>query len=333
MNWKIFLGVTIPAIILISLIGLNFIGGNLKVEETSILTEVNASNNFGPNYEEMIIKTLKITNNNPFFAKNYNVPSYVVCFTNEAEDQFQIVPNLIKISENNMQSSFYIGGEEILTIPSKSSKFTDLKLTAQPYLGYYEQYTKLLIYEVEAGKAYSSCTLEEMKSTKHIQKIKINPKTEFLEPTTNPDSFNCVDSDGGKNYYTSGITTGKQKDNIGIVGLPDYCIYSGTELNGQLGENYCGADNSIQTEVYVCPQGVCANGACQQSQITCEDSDSGLDYYTFGTASLNNGENITDICLGANTLEEVYCNSSISGLLAWTYYNCSKGCMDNRCIS
>ena len=89
----------------------------------------------------------------------------------------------------------------------------------------------------------------------------------------------CADSDNGKEVFIFGTIT-KGKDSF-----DDVCL---SEM--KLREYYC-ADGEVEYEDITCPAGnECVNGKCQD--ITCTDSDLGLNQYTKGTVKMG-----TDVLL------------------------------------
>ncbi len=70
-------------------------------------------------------------------------------------------------------------------------------------------------------------------------------------------SVTCTDSDGGKNYMTSGSVVVSNFPNMKYA---DSCITNGSTGVGTLYETYC-ENNQKKTTAYVCPHG-CARGAC-----------------------------------------------------------------------
>ena len=64
----------------------------------------------------------------------------------------------------------------------------------------------------------------------------------------------CTDSDGGKDYFTKGTTTGKSLNNV-VGPQIDHCL-----VNSTLGEFFC-EDNVVSLDAYDCPNG-CEDGTC-----------------------------------------------------------------------
>ncbi len=62
--------------------------------------------------------------------------------------------------------------------------------------------------------------------------------------------------------------------------------------------------------------------------ISCTDSDSGLDYFTKGTVTYN-GETYEDYCSSDSTVVEYFCKD---GIVERTGYRCPNGCYDGACM-
>ncbi len=75
-------------------------------------------------------------------------------------------------------------------------------------------------------------------------------------------SYECSDSDGGKDY----LTWGNCQDSYHQLGYTDNCN------NNVLTEYYCDSNNICQSESYNCPAGtICSNGKCiSNGQMPCE---------------------------------------------------------------
>ena len=82
--------------------------------------------------------------------------------------------------------------------------------------------------------------------------------------TTEEQSDQCTDSDGGKNYYVKGTTRGLSEFGNPLTGN-DQCF---TETSGEyiagvtLLERYCGDGEIVMNDYYNCSEG-CENGACK----------------------------------------------------------------------
>lgn len=172
--------------------------------------------------------------------------------------------------------------------------------------------------------------------------------TYAYEPTDSS-SNKCSDSDNGIKYKVKGTIT------LGNSNYLDKCINQEV-----LQEFYC-AGSRVLSQNYKCAY-ACSNGACtetfpkktsdnkpiQKSQktqesvpsnsieITCYDSDSGIDIFRNGIATLTeNGKETTssDFCASNNILNENYCKFSTQ-TNEWKIeqfnYNCE--CTNGRCL-
>lgn len=115
----------------------------------------------------------------------------------------------------------------------------------------------------------------------------------------------CIDSDGGKDYYEKGILT----DNKGYT-YEDYCTNDNPTVN--LLERFCAADGTKSSIGYLCPNG-CEDGACIEVTGTCSDSDGGIEYFEKGITTIGS-ETKTDYCYGKGASSagviEFYCDDN-----------------------
>ena len=87
-------------------------------------------------------------------------------------------------------------------------------------------------------------------------------------------SASCSDSDGGEDYYVKGLL------DIGYFQGEDYCtVYDTTVM-----EYSCLEDGTFKEERFLCPSGVCKDGACVEedeanTEPACDDTDNGKNYY------------------------------------------------------
>jgi len=89
----------------------------------------------------------------------------------------------------------------------------------------------------------------------------------------------CADSDGGKQNYKKGITTGKGEE-FGIVkNFTDFCFNNSitaepiekcSGVGCKVNEYYCGFKNFVYEVELLCPKG-CKNGACLSSKSVQEE--------------------------------------------------------------
>ncbi|MDO8740272.1 MAG: LamG-like jellyroll fold domain-containing protein [Candidatus Woesearchaeota archaeon] len=73
------------------------------------------------------------------------------------------------------------------------------------------------------------------------------------------------------------------------------------------------------------------------ANITCTDSDGGMNYYVRGFVNgiWSDGDfanNQSDVC-GGTILNEYYCNKNISNYVLTSVYTCTNGCSDGACIN
>jgi hypothetical protein len=86
--------------------------------------------------------------------------------------------------------------------------------------------------------------------------------------------MDCIDTDGGKDYYVKGDVSGKADsyyaDKYDSKSRTSSDICSGAsdlpEYSGLLIESYCSEDGIVMTEDYYCPNG-CEGGACKELTI------------------------------------------------------------------
>ncbi len=140
----------------------------------------------------------------------------------------------------------------------------------------------------------------------------------------------CNDSDGGKNYYEKGAL---KYD--GFKGN-DYCVkksWNGSEypLTGEVVEFYClekpDAQGNMHSSIkYKCPNG-CEDGKCiKETNVTCNDSDGGINIYRKG-----NNERCLEVPYGKIVLEEYYCPEGAKEPHI-LQIDCSMGCQNGACI-
>jgi hypothetical protein len=126
----------------------------------------------------------------------------------------------------------------------------------------------------------------------------------------------CSETDAGNDIYDYGTTTKGAQSNS------DYC--SGTSIV----EYYC-SNNNIQSTSTSCPSGYsCQSGECV-IELTCADSDGGMDYNTKGTITKGR-QSAIDYCQDANVLNEYYCDRN---QILSTTKTCTYGCDDGKCNS
>jgi len=142
-------------------------------------------------------------------------------------------------------------------------------------------------------------------------------------------SCTCTETDGGKDYYEKGITSGYTSSGDDY-NKEDYCKDS-----SHLIEYYCTSGSTgycYFQKKQDCSPGFCEDGACvennqSQPEPECTDSDGGLDFYEQGSASVGNNQQ-QDYCSG-NDLVEAYC---LGGDIQTMVYECPYKCDDGECI-
>lgn len=160
---------------------------------------------------------------------------------------------------------------------------------------------------------------------------KIDEAIEENKIPTGPErSINCIDDDGGRNYFTFGTVT---KDYSYTYN--DVC----DALTGKLMEYYC-IDDRNESADYDCPNG-CDGNACNSSLYTiddCIDSDGGKNYFTYGILTKGT-EPYEDKCQSIQglsiLLKEYYCykeEDEEEVLVEHVIYQCPNGCENGACI-
>lgn len=142
----------------------------------------------------------------------------------------------------------------------------------------------------------------------------------------------CVDTDGGINYYQSGVAS-STFDSAGesCVGITNF------NIGYKVIESFCNEKGEVEQKEFEC-QDMCRNGACinEVKELKCLDSD--------GNGELNQNYNIkgitsvyfgyeflgfeTDECIDGNLVEKYCSTSSIIGV----EHKCPNGCNDGACI-
>jgi hypothetical protein len=131
-------------------------------------------------------------------------------------------------------------------------------------------------------------------------------------------AYQCTDSDNGKNANTSGTAT------LGPTENQDTCADNSTVT-----EYYCDS-NRIASQNITCGTGkTCKSGACKE--ITCEDSDGGIEKNVFGIASLGATAD-ADTCYSNSTVIEYYCSD---GAIKHALMECSGEdvCLNGTCTA
>src|SRR3989344_3990143 len=167
------------------------------------------------------------------------------------------------------------------------------------------------------------------------------------ENNSDSTTLTCTDSDGGFNLNVSGTVTfvynnGSEatvyypvNGSTAVISYSDSC-----DNQNVVSENQC-VNNAVTTNNYNCPTGMsCSNGACvgnaentttnstsQSLNVTCIDSDNGINFTKAGTAtsSYSNGTkawSFTDSCPGGG-INEAFCFEN--GTAAIKIYDCPAG--------
>jgi len=140
--------------------------------------------------------------------------------------------------------------------------------------------------------------------------------------------INCIDSDSGSDIFNKG--TVKFVDEFGqSYEKEDYCKED--FFTSQIIEYSCEGNTLLKKKSYSCLGSECIDGACKKS-ITCIDSDSGKDYFSKGTATVEYSDGSitenTDLCVWG-VLQEFYCENGSVNLASYT---CSNSiCSDGAC--
>ena len=145
----------------------------------------------------------------------------------------------------------------------------------------------------------------------------------------------CSDSDGGRDYYVKGLTSGMTPAGY-YTSRTDYCIPDPNGLSSNTLEEYYCYNNLVYDYRYTCPHG-CSDGACIS---LCDDSDGGRNYYvkglTSGITTVGYSTNRSDHCVRdengeiTDVVEEYYCYND----LVYDYrYTCPHGCFDGACLN
>jgi hypothetical protein len=131
----------------------------------------------------------------------------------------------------------------------------------------------------------------------------------------------CSDSDGGINEFVKGTVFGFPWGN-----QTDYCS------GGYVNEWYCATNGTTASTTLACP-GSCQNGACVNPNLTCTDTDGGINEFVKGTVFGFPWGNQTDYCSGGY-VNEWYCatnGTTASALIGCGDFSCNDGiCTSNQ---
>ena len=121
-------------------------------------------------------------------------------------------------------------------------------------------------------------------------------------------------------------------DSNGKIVRSDYqCVCTPQCSGKQCGSNGCGGSCGT------CPTGqICSsNGQCVSNNITCTDSDGGINYIVKGTVDYSDfygSGRVTDLCINSVRLAEYSCNISSGYNYKYTEYNCPNTCSNGSCV-
>jgi hypothetical protein len=136
----------------------------------------------------------------------------------------------------------------------------------------------------------------------------------------------CIDTDGGQDVYSAGITS------VGAASYEDICVSYNVVF-----EYYC-EDGGMREVQIMCPDGQeCSGGVCVEAgERECTDTDNGKSRYKRGTVSYWVGgqeHSETDKCYDQDSVLEVWCTEE--GSVGFGILECydSDWCEDGACTS
>jgi len=152
----------------------------------------------------------------------------------------------------------------------------------------------------------------------------------------------CVE--GQSNCQTLNITCSADSD-CGVSGfIGDYYCSNNYVSRNQLNytctnpgtaNSQCVVSNTSIALTYCDPNlnDVCVDGQSDcQVNVTCIDSDGGINIYVKGTTTRNDGTNWTDTCPNPSQVSEGYCDDTSSTGVRTTVKSCLNGCIDGACV-
>ncbi|MBU3924178.1 MAG: hypothetical protein KJ592_04630 [Nanoarchaeota archaeon] len=167
-------------------------------------------------------------------------------------------------------------------------------------------------------------------------------------------AVNCIDSDGGKNYFEKGTVTDDlclEDGSCFPTTSTDKCIAS-----NKVYETYCLEDGSNWEGIEkICDSG-CVDGACKEGSTqdvptegTCSDSDGGINYNQKGTLTITEKSSPSDHCadtlLGSYRKRGMYLieyscaknsfpifGTNIEDIYSLESYECPNGCREGACL-
>ena len=171
-------------------------------------------------------------------------------------------------------------------------------------------------------------------------------------------AVNCIDSDGGKNYFEKGTITDNlcfEDGSCSPTYFTDYCMGS-----NKVYEAYCLDDESDWSAIEKVCDGGCVDGACKEGTVqdvptegTCTDSDGGINYNQKGRVAitgLTGNPSASDYCSDSppgnivpsgKYVVEYSClknsflifGTQVEGVMTYQQYECSYGCRDGVCLT
>ena len=155
----------------------------------------------------------------------------------------------------------------------------------------------------------------------------------------------CEDSDGGIDYYVTGVISINGEVQTTAQGtIRDTCSDAIGARGPALVEWICDSSKELGYTFieYQCPNGCSYDGFCKREYngYVCEESDGGTSYYVKGRTQISNTFCIGDQCYAQGAILEDTCYQS-SLLYEYscvnggnlTAYSCPNGCINGACIS
>lgn len=132
----------------------------------------------------------------------------------------------------------------------------------------------------------------------------------------------CSDCNCSQGYFCNTSSQLCQENLEPVCG--NSIVESGEECDGSVGPccGGCGTSNYVF-----------CNSTCRCENITCVDTDGGINYYIKGTRYLSNvfpNQSQADYCYTSTVLYEYYCSGPVVGA---TSYTCPDGCSNGACVN
>lgn len=202
----------------------------------------------------------------------------------------------------------------------------------------------------DAGNGLKDYTMTCLSDTQY--RVDWKPCSSTSKPAVMP---TCSDTDGGYDIYTKGILNAFTPT-YGNVVVEEYCVDSNRvrdENGGYLEELVCLNNDptyAYEHKLTKCAYG-CGNGACKSAPVQvnfCSDTDSGLNYNAFGSAS---GKDEVSQIVGSyqdscgnyvgdqgqasgSYIAEKHCSGTASNPYVHTqWYKCDYGCSAGACLA